>query len=90
MKTEVESRDNEIEIDDVVYYVYFDIIWGWENDGIGSYEYHGQKCYDEGSWSSSVEDVVIHKVFSDGEDEIQISDELKEKIIAYIAKTAKY
>jgi hypothetical protein len=91
MKTEVENRDYEIEIDGIEYYVYFDIIWSWENNGIGGYEYHGQKCYDQGSWSSSVEDVVIHKVYHiDGGDELEISDELKEKMIVQISKTAKY
>jgi hypothetical protein len=93
MKTELESADYEIEIDGVEYYVYFDIIWGWENDGIGEYEYHGQKCYDEGSWSSSVEDVVIksiHHINDETDAELQVSDEIKEKIIQHIFQTAKY
>jgi hypothetical protein len=93
MKTELESADYEIEIDGVEYYVYFDIIWEWENDGIGHYEYWGQKCFDAGTWSSSIHDVVIksiHHIDDETDAELQVSDEIKEKIIQHIFQTAKY
>ena len=92
MKTEVESKDYEIEIDDVTYYVYFDIIWEWENDGIGHYEYWGQKCFDAGTWSSSIHDVEIKSIYladDETETELQVSDEIKEKIIQYIIDVNK-
>jgi hypothetical protein len=32
--------------------------WCWENNGIGSYEYWGQKCFDEGENYIDVRDIT--------------------------------
>lgn len=37
-----------------------DIDWDWCNDGIGSYEFWGQRCYDAGTNYIEVNDVDSH------------------------------
>ena len=85
--------ENEVEIDGKPYYVIAELHWDCYTDGIGSYEYWGQKCYDEGSFCADLENIEIKSiVFADDETEtnIEISNELKEKIFDYIAKVAEY
>lgn len=48
----------------------------WSNDGIGSYEYWGAKCYDAGNDYAEVTDIYIndcHEILENGE-EVEVTD----------------
>jgi len=93
-KKAITDYENDfLEIDGRVYYVTAELHWDCYTDGIGSYEYWGAKGYDEGSFCADLEEIKIKTIIlSDDETEakIEISDEIKEKILEYISEYAEY
>ena len=82
--------EDEVEIDNIVYYVIAETTWECYMDGIGSYEYWGSKCYDNGSFCADLEDILIQSIFDFDGNEIQVSDEIKKKIEDYIVDVVTY
>ena len=86
----VKSYEGELYFNDEPYYVHYDITWNCYTDGIGSYEYWGQKCYDEGSFCADLLEIKITKVYEFEGNEIEISDEVKKEFEDTIEKYAEY
>jgi hypothetical protein len=81
--------ENEFSIGDDVYYVHYEITWHCYMDGIGAYEYHGSKEYDEGSFCADLIGVEITNVYEFDGTEIQPSDELRKEIEDIVVKFAE-
>jgi hypothetical protein len=86
----IKSYEDEIEIDDMVLYVHYDITWHCYMDGIGAYEYHGSKGYDTGRFCADILDVEITSIIDFDGNEIQVSDEIKKKLEDRIVEYAEY
>lgn len=52
LEVELETRTIELDVQ---------VIGHWDNDGIGSYEFWGQKCYDKGTSYFGVDEVTFDK-----------------------------
>jgi hypothetical protein len=81
--------ESEVSIGDDVYYVHYQATWHCYMDGIGAYEYHGSKEYDQGKFCADLLDVEITKVYDFDGNEIQPSDELRKEIEDIVVKFAE-
>lgn len=86
----VKSYENEFYFNDEPYYIHYDITWHCYMDGIGSYEYWGRNCYDEGKFCTDLLDINITKVYEFEGNEIEISDEMRKHFEERIEKYAEY
>ena len=64
------------------------IEWQFEGfDGIGSYEYHGQKCFDQGDAQWEIGNVKF-TVWDENSNEVELDEPTKEKILQHIYDNA--
>ena len=75
------GTDNEYMVDAT-------IEWQFEGfDGIGSYEYHGQKCFDQGDAQWEI-GTVSFTLYDENSNDVKLSEEAHAEILNYIYSNA--
>jgi hypothetical protein len=74
---------------DLEFYVDATIEWQLDGfDGIGLYEYHGQKCFDQGSPNWEI-GTVSFTLYDENSNEVVLSEEAHAEIMDYIYSNAE-